>query len=239
MDWKLKKIVAVAMAAGLLASCAQVPRQAFNAQGAAHVKRVVLAQQENQSQYDANVLGHPGMSFGLIGGLVAAADMQSKSLKLTAAVDPKETRVQERFSEKLKTRLEKDGYQATVVMLPAGSNEEQALAHAKQRAGAGADAIVLVDLYAGYWAAGPSTDYFPRMVAKVKTVDAGTNKVLYQDSISYGYTMPQAQTVHLASDPSYRFANIDALVANPVKTREGLYLGLDALADQIAKDLKQ
>lgn len=238
MGWSLgRRAAMVLLAAGFLAGCAQVPRQAFNPQAAAHVKTLVIAHHENQQEYVTNILGHPGMSFGLIGGLIAAADMQSKTNKLTAAIDPKETRLQERFMAKLKARLASSGYEPVLVLVPKGRTPEQALAQAKQKAQG--DAVVLVDVDAGYWAAGPSTDYFPRMLARVKAVDARSDKTLYEDSISYGYAMPQMQTVHLASEPQYRFNSIDVLVADPAKTREGWYAGIDAMVEQIAKDLQK
>jgi hypothetical protein len=238
MKWTIGRRAAVLlMSVAFLGGCAQVPRQAFNAQGAAHVKTLVVAQQENQVEYQAFMVGHPGMGFGLIGGLIAAADMQSKSTKLTTAIDPAETRVQQRFAERLKEKLNKAGYETVLVVLPKGTSHDQALAQAKQ--GAQGDAVVVVNLYAGYWAAGPTSDYFPRMVANVRTVDAKSDKVLYEDSISYGYAAPQAQSVHLASDASYRFASIDTLVADPVKIRQGLYVGVDALVDQIVNDLRK
>jgi hypothetical protein len=238
MQWNVgRRLALVGALVVFMTGCAQVPRQAFNAKAAAAIRKVVVAQQENQTEYQTNILGHPGMSFGLVGALVAAADMQAKTTKLTTAIDPKETRVQERFSERLKTRLEQAGYETTLLVVPRGTTPEQALATAKQQAQA--DAVMMVDLYAGYWAAGPSTDYFPRMLAKVKAFDARSDQVLYEDSISYGYAMPQMQTVHLASDPAYRFASVDVLIADPAKTRLGLYAGLDALAEQIANDLKK
>jgi hypothetical protein len=238
MEWNMTRRAALVLGTVvLLAGCAPMPRQAFNAQAAAHVKKVIVARAENQVEYPVQIIGHPGMSFGLIGGLVAAADMQVKSGKLTAAIDVKETRVQERFAVRLKERLDKAGYETVVVTLPKGTSIDQGLAQARQKASG--DAVVVVDLYAGYWAAGPSSDYFPRMVAKVKTFDARSDKVLYEDSISYGYAMPQAQTVHLASEPRYRFASIDTLVADPVLTRQGLYVGVDALVEQIVNDLRK
>lgn len=223
--------------AALLAGCAQVPKQAFNAAAASHVKAVVVTQAQNQTEYPAVVVAHPGTSFGLIGALVAAADMHTKSTKLTAALDPAETRIQERFAERLSARLKTAGYQTQVVVLPKDAKEEQALALAKDRAAS--DAVLLVDLQAGYWAAGPASDYFPRMQAKVKKVDVKTQKVLYEDIISYGYADQHAQSVHLASDSGYRFKDIDVLTADPAKSRKGLYEGLDALAGQIAADLKR
>jgi type IV pilus biogenesis protein CpaD/CtpE len=52
MEWNIGRRAAMVVAAtGLLAGCAQVPRQAFNAQAAAHVKTVVVACPENQKEY--------------------------------------------------------------------------------------------------------------------------------------------------------------------------------------------
>jgi hypothetical protein len=220
-----------------LAGCAQVKRQAFNGAAASHVKNVVVTQSQNQDEYYINILGHPGMSFGLIGGLIAAADMQAKTTRLTQAVDATETRVQERFGQKLAERLKAAGYTTQLLVLPKDAKEPQALALTKQQSGG--DAALFVELHAGYWAAGPTTDYFPRLVARVKAVDVKSDKVLYEETLTYGYAMPQADTVHLASEATYRFKDIDALIADPTKTRQGLYAGLDAMADQIVRDLKK
>lgn len=222
----------------LFAGCAgTVKKQAFNRDANGHVKTVVIAQAPNQESYEAAVLGHPGMGFGLIGGLVAAADIQTKSSKLTAAINPGETRLQERFAIKLREELEKAGYASTVIALPKDTKEEQVLPLARQKAAG--DAVLTVHLVGAYWAAGPSTDYFPRVLAKVKAVDTAKGGVLYEDTFTYGYATPQVQTIHLASDAQYRFANIDTLVGEPEKTRQGLYSGVDAIVGQIVADLKK
>jgi hypothetical protein len=225
------------LAVALLTGCASVKRQAFNAAAATHVKTVVVTQVPNQDEYYVNILGHPGMSFGLIGGLVAAADMQAKTTQLTKAVNPAETRLQERFGEKLAERLKAAGYDTQFLVLPKNARENEALALTRQKPAG--DAALIVEVSGGYWAAGPTTDYFPRVVAHVKAVETKSDKVLYEDTITYGYATPQADTVHLASDAAYRFKNIDALVADPAKTRQGLYAGLDAMAQQIVNDLRR
>jgi len=122
-------------------------------------------------------------------------------------------------------------------VLPKDTKEDQFVAYAKQQAKG--DAIVTLNVFGGYWAAGPTSDYFPRLVARVRGVDAASDKVLYEDTFSYGYTLQQAQTVHLASDPQYRFADVDALIADPGKTRQGWYDGVDAITAQIVADLRR
>lgn len=119
---------AILVLSAFLTGCAQpLKKQAFNRETAKDINTVVLTRADNQEEYQAYMLGHPGMGFGLIGGLVAAADMQGKTNKLTTAIDPKEVKLQERFGEKLKESLALVGYQTTLVVLPKGTKEEQVL----------------------------------------------------------------------------------------------------------------
>ncbi|MCU7374230.1 hypothetical protein PEC18_26200 [Paucibacter sp. O1-1] len=230
-------VAALAMGV-LLAGCAAPPaKQAFNSAAASHVKTVAVLRQPNQDSFEAVVLAHPGASFGLIGGLVAAADMQAKSTRLSAALDPQQTKLQERFSAKLAERLSGLGYEASVLEMPKSSKDDEVLAVAKRQQTA--DAYLSIQLVGAYWAAGPSSDYFPRVLAKVRKMDGRSGQVLYEDIFSYGYVMPNAPTIHLASDAKFRFADIDALCKDGTTTRDGLLAGLDAIAEQIATDLRR
>lgn len=228
----------LSVAVSLLAGCVQAPKkQAFNREAAGHITAVTLARTPNQDEYEAAVIGHPAASFGLIGGLIAAADTASKTSRLTKAIDPVQVRAQERLAERLSSVLKESGYRVTVTSLPKETPETAAVETAK-RAGA-ADAVIVVQLRAAYWAAGPYSDYLPRIVANVRKVDAGSGGVLYEDTITYGYAFPGQPTVHLASRPEFRFASIEALESDPAKARLGLLEGLEAIALQIAADLKR
>lgn len=232
------KLLTAVLALTLFAACAPLKKQAFNREAAGNIHVVVVTQPENQTQYEAAIIGHPAAGFGLIGGLIAAADINAKSNRLTTAIDVQETRLQERFSAKLADDLKEIGYDAKIVAIPKGTNEADMLTVAR-RAG-DSDAVVELTIYGGYWAAGPTTDYVPRMLVKVKSVDTHSGATLYEDSFSYGYTPPtNTQIVHLDADQQYRFTNIDALVADPTRTRAGLYAGVDLIAGQIAADLKK
>ena len=232
------KIGAGMLAVLLATGCAQMPKQAFNREAAPHVRTLVVARAANQESYEANVLGHPGMSFGLIGGLIAVADMQVKSGQLTKAIDPAETRLQDRFTEKLLEALQKVGYATSVVTVPTGTKEVDVMPYVLKQ-GTKADAMVLLGLYGGYWAAGPNTDYQPRLAASVKVTDLRAGSVLYQDIISYGYPLAEVKSVHFPSDAKYRFASVGALTADPSVTRDGLLSGIETVANQIAEDLKR
>jgi hypothetical protein len=233
----LQKWLAIGLAI-VVAGCAQAPKkQAFNRDMAAGIQTVAITQTSKPEFYEAGMLGHPGASFGLIGGLIAAADIQSKSNRLTQTIKPEETKLQERFCSRLSESLGKAGYQTQVVKVAPETTEEQMLEAAKKSATT--DTVLAVWVVGKYLAAGPSSDYFPYVLVKARKMETKTGKTLYEDTFTYGYTFPNAQTVHLASDSKYRFANIDSLVQDASLTRQGLIDGLDAIAAQITADLKK
>ena len=220
-----------------MAGCSTVEKQAFNKEGALNFKTVMVTERTGDETYDIAILAHPGGNFGLIGGLIAAADMQSKSTRLTAALDPKSTLLQHRFASKLAESLAKEGYQTTIT--PVSKTIEDKLVFDSLRSKVTADALLTISIHGQYIAGGPSTDYFPNVVVKVICNDQKTGKKLYQDTITYGYNFPKTQAVHLPGDPGIRFKDMDALVADPQHTRDALYAGVDAIVAQITTDLKQ
>jgi hypothetical protein len=234
----MKRLFAGLMLSALLVGCANVPRQAFNKEANPNIKSLAVTQHTKDEEFGVIIVAHPGGSFGLIGAVVAAADMNAKAQKLTQALDPKKTRVQQQLSSQLAASLAKAGYSAQVVTLDEALKDDAALLPVV-RSKASTDAVLAVGVSAQYVAAGPSSDYFPYVVAKVKTLDAKSGSVLYEDTISYGYTFQQTQAVHLPSDTRFRFKTIDDLVANADRAREGLMAGVDAIVAQVTSDLKR
>lgn len=231
------KSLLIALALALLAGCGSVKRQAYNREGASAPASLSVGQQKNQPEYEVAVLAHPGISFGLIGGLIAIADAAHKSKRVSEAIDPDQVRLQVRFAERLAERLGQGGWSADVVPLGTETNEEQVL-QALKRTGKGSAAL-LVDVVGKFLAAGPTTDYFPYVAAKVKLVDTASGATLYEDMITYGYSFSRLESVQLPAPEADRFANVDALVLDPARTRQTLWDGIDAIVEQIARDLKR
>lgn len=231
-------IAVLIAAATLLTGCIQAPKKtAFNQAMATHLKTVVIVRDPDQERYEAVMIGHPGAGFGLIGALVATADMHAKGSRLTDAIDINKTTLRDRFEKALAEKLTAQGYTTTQLVLPKDIKEEDMLATARKM-GVQADAILCFRLNGGYVAAGPTSDYFPSINLKVVMSDH-VDKELYADTFSYGYTTPQSKAIHFVSDEQYRFSNIDTLISDPQKTRQGLIAGLDILATQISSDLKR
>ena len=231
---------ALMAALALLAGCAQPPKkQSLDRQRAAALKTVVLAQRPNQDGYLVNIVGHPGQHFGLIGALIEGADLKSKSDRLTKAIDPAETRLQERFATTLQQKLAAAGYETRLVVLPSiPSKDDELLAQVKAK-GMGGDAVLAIGMFGEYAAAAPASEYLPKIGVSVRVVDTNSGALLYQDSLAYCFTLAQPDADVLPCDPRYRFQSIDTLVADPAKAREGLIAGLDPLAARVAADLKR
>lgn len=230
------RLAAVILSCSLV-GCATVEKQAFNKEAATSVKTIAVTERTGEETYDVSIIAHPGISLGLVGGLIAAADMHAKSSKLTAALDPAQTQLQHTFAKKLAQSLGAAGY--TTEIIPVAKTIEDKEVHNTVRTKISADALVTVSVKGLYVAAGPTTDYFPYVVVNVLSTDAKTGAKLYQDTITYGYNFPSTKTVHLPGKDEGRFKNIDELVSDPKRSRDELYVGLEAIAAQIAADLKQ
>lgn len=234
----MKKSVAVALLAALaLVGCANTPRKAFNREGASQIKTVAVAQRTAKESYNINIVAHPGLNFGLVGGLVAAADLSSKSTKLTSALDPAQTELQKRLTARVAEKLAGAGYLTSVLSVAPTTDEGKAFETVRSKLSA--DAFVDLNITGGYTAAGPDSEYLPFLRVAILGKEAKSGNTMYQDLITYGYTHQGVQSVHLESDTRYRFKSIDDLLAQSDLARQGLLVGIDLVATQVANDLKR
>lgn len=214
-----------------------IERHAFNKESAQKLKTFDLAKNTQPETYNVNIIAHPGMSFGLIGGLIAAADLSSKSTTLTNALDPKETQLKERLAATLRSNLEQLGYITKIVNTSSTGTAKETLATLQPSSQS--DAILITELNIGYIAAGVSTPYQPYLSVNALLSDSKTGQILYQDTITYGYTFQNSESVHLNADPKFSFSNMEALTKEKDTAREALFKGIEAISAQISNDLKR
>jgi hypothetical protein len=227
---------AVLMFGIFLSGCAQLPKQAFNKEVAKSVQSLTVTSRADETSYSAVIMGHPGASFGLIGAIVIAAEQATKSSRLTKSLNPEKTRVRLELANELEKALSKAGYRTErSVFAESKSYDDHLNDSLKTQASDAVLVAYLVD--ASYAAAGTSTPYMPFVSARVKLVSRD-GRILYEDLITYGYQL-NPNAVHIQAPAEYRFDNMDALVANPDKTREGLVVGVRAIAAQVANDLSK
>ena len=73
------KFACVALLVSALGACGGIHKQAFNKDAHQDVKTVGLLEPASNGEYSVLNHGHVGGGFGLIGGLIAVADMQSEN----------------------------------------------------------------------------------------------------------------------------------------------------------------
>src|SRR3989442_15965784 len=94
---------------GSLVSCVSVPKQAFEKKDAAPVKKIGLLQVVEPPNYQVQNMGGPAMAFGLIGGLVAAADASSKTDRFTLKMKEQKLTLGDQMAQAVVERLKNQG----------------------------------------------------------------------------------------------------------------------------------
>jgi hypothetical protein len=224
----------------LAAGCVTVPKkQAFNKAQASGIKTITVAVLGDESKYDLQMLAHPGIIFvgGAIGAEIARDDMQKKAVQFVQTINPSKTRLRQTFASELERRLAQDGYQIRRFIL--AENLSLAEATTSALAASNTDAVlVALQSFSGYTAPGVSMDYEPDIAIDTKLVSKD-GRVLFEDRITYGFMRVASTAIHLNSNETYRFKNMEALLANPDKTRAGLIDGARKAAERIAGEIKR
>lgn len=218
----------------LMAGCATFERQAFNKTAHQDLKRIGLIEPACNKEYYVQNLGHAGISFGLIGGLIAVADMQSKANEFTELMKSRNFKVDNEFQGLLATELQNAGYSVKVIKT---KREKADFLNDYSSLDKDVDAYLDIGINAGYICASWMSDYVPAVRSSIRLVKRETKDILYQDSISYGYEFYQSKAVQIAAEQRYFFKDFRAITENPELAMEGLQKGIPLVAKRIAEDL--
>lgn len=219
----------------LAAGCAQVPKQAFNKEAHGNLKRIAVLEPAKPESYAVYIAHHPGASFGLIGGIIAAADMQSKTDGFTGKM--KELDID--FANILTTSVEEELRKANYdVVRHKPERQNQSLLDNYANLSVDADAYLdWVINWNGFIAATATSDYLPSVRVYVRLVQADTKAVLYSELIGYGYQHGGGQPIELAAEPNHRYGSYSSLMERAPVAAEGLKAGAPLIARQISTDL--
>jgi len=225
-------LVGLLLISGIL-GCAGMPRQAFNKD--AHQDLVVIGVLEpaHSGEYVIFNKWHIGTGFGLIGGLVAMADMNGKTDGFTELAKARNFQIVEEFQASLLAELESVGYQVKAMKVV---REKPTFLEKYDLLDRTVDAYLDPMIFAGYICASTMTDYIPTVNVRVRLIKRDTNDVLYQDTVTYGY-VTNKDAVAIAAQRECFFENYGKIETDPSKAIEGLRKGLPMVAKQIARDL--
>jgi hypothetical protein len=227
-----------------LTGCVTFPEpQAFNREAHTNIKNVSVLE-SRRTEVRVFMLNNPGASFGLIGGLIAAADEASKEKTFRATLAKTGFDPYAYFKERLTAKMGEKGY--TLVWPQAQvetAKAERESVGLRKNYGAiqTADAQLDVNLdFVGYAAAGAGagSPYRPTVTASVRLVSADGKQNLFTDFITYNNVFNLQKSIVLSADPakySYpRFNDLDTAGNDAV---EGLKIAIDSVAGEIARQL--
>jgi hypothetical protein len=242
---RLQSIAAIA-ALVLFSGCATIEKQAFNRAAHTSIKSVSILEPTPSEGFGVNVVNHPGLSFGLIGATAYAIEMQSKSKSLDEAVKPLGWSLTQSLTEQLAAELSKAGYAVKNAKFDREKfrlikdykvlRENPAIKDALAT-DAWLDVQTRDPLYV---ANSPTADYLPSIGLTVRLVSATDQTLLYREDFFYGFSFKtgRLEPIVIPADSKYRFANMDALKADPRVTLAGVSEGVPLLVRRIVDDIK-
>jgi len=227
---KLTVITAVLLLAGCVA-----PKQTFNESANKYINTIAVIKPANPDEISVAIIHHPGANFGLIGGLIAAADISAKTTKYQESIVSVKVNWADRAQDRFMESLEKAGYTVTSVT----KDKRVPGRYLEDYKGETVDAYLDYYFSLAYAASTPTSDYTPSVLLNVRLVDAKSKSILYEDQIAYGYHYSYGEPVHIASSKDYLYTDIDVLCNNGVISVEALKDGIYKVVDKVASHLKK
>lgn len=225
-----------ALLAVFLAACAGPDAKVdMNRESVSRIQSIAVILPPEPKTYTVTNLGHPGMSFGLIGGLIAAADESEKGDRFSRAMQSERLSVLAALSSSVEQKLIAAGYQARVEEGPwAEDNGRYRVQIDKLRSEADA-VLVISPAIVGYVSQNSFADYLPTITVDVTLLDKDRRTQLYRGFHATGWKPIGENWRH--SPPTKTFATFDALMAQPSESASALTRGAATLSASIAEDL--
>lgn len=214
----------------LLGACVSVPKpQAFNRAAYPDIQNIAVVPMP-EIEVDVTMMNHPGMNFGLVGGLIALGDLAAKrsdvqEITEAAGFDPMQL-----FRDELDATLRERGYTPTWAV-----NWREERAGTKAAARAALDRSVAANPtshahlqvtmnFVGYAAAGAgdAQPYRPTVAISAELLDAGGQVVLFRDQIYYHNVIGSQTAIILEPSPDHVYPDFGALKQGGPRIVEGL-----------------
>ena len=227
----MKRIILGLFFASLLFGCAS-HKQAFNSNANQHIREIALANAPTVDTVNINIIRHAGSSFGLIGGVLAAVDMNKKTAAYKQAAG--DFPWNEYVGEQLSLALSNTGYQVKSLKIRSESNNH--FKYLKSYPALPADAILDYYFSVDHTAMGATTNYVPTVRLNARLVDTRTKALIYEQQFNTGLPLDK-QAVFIPATQEYK--NIKQLLAAAQPSQEELKIGIQKIAQRIAHDLSQ
>lgn len=242
MIYRIAKLLSTIVAAMLLIACAApVPKIDLAPNAMTNIKTIGIILPPEPKIYAVANFGHGGMAFGLIGGLIAAADQNSKQEQLAKVYKEYGVSVCSELSKKISDRLSSLGFNTRI---EEASWEEVNGGHTLpfKKINSDSDAVLVVSpTTIGFVATGLtdgySNDYLPTIASVVIMLGKDRENPIYRGYHVTGWNIKAEGWKH--TPPENRFSNFDALYLDPKTSSTSLTDAAEKIAHSIALDIKQ
>lgn len=236
-------IVVPVLSLFVLSGCVSMPeQQAFNREAHANVKTVAVLETW-PTRTSVFMLNNPGMSFGLIGGLIAAGDQASKEKKFREVMEKAGFEPLAYFKQSLDARMSERGYTLRWPESQTQTAKVERGAFGLRKGYKGKmDVDAQLDInfgFVGYAAAGAGkgSPYRPTATIGVRLVSADGKQNYYTDYLAYNNVFNLQKAVALNASEDFVYPNFDDLEKADTVSVDGVKVAIDALAAEIAKQL--
>lgn len=248
MIYRITKWLFTIVATILLVACAgPVPKIDLAPKAMASIKTIDVVRPPEPKMYAVVNFGHPGMAFGLVGGIVAAADQNNKQEQLARAYRENGVAVCSELSQRIADRLNEMGFNARVVDAKEVKGVDLEEANGKKTLqykdiNSNSDAILIVmptkiGFVATGLAGGHNNDYLPTISSIITLLGKDRQNPIYRGYHVTGWQLKAEGWRYTA--PTTTFSNFDALISNPKNSSASLMDAAAKIANSIAKDLQQ
>lgn len=239
------RLSALLVAASIVSGCVSAPpRQSYNR--AAQAVKTIVVLPMRQSTADVVIMNNPGYSFGLIGALVAEANLAPKRDKLRTQLRQAGFDQGAALRESLGRALQQRGYAVVwpEQLIDPNSHTPRDGFGGRKAFGSVGDGQAQLDMdfnFIGYTAAGATKNapYRPTVRVSARLIDSTGKSTLFRDTFAYNNVAigPARDAVSIEADPQYSYPDFDDLDAADAKSAEGLRVAIQAIADKIAERL--
>jgi len=239
---KARLLGALLLVAFLTGCVSLPPQQSYNKQSNQNIKKVVVLQMR-ETEPGVFIMNNPGGSFGLIGGLIAEADLAAKRKKLRETLSNANVDYVASFKSQLTLAMEKRGYVLVWPETTVETSKTPRTANSVRKsykAVTDADAQLDVNFgFIGYAAAGASKNapYRPTGTVVAQLVSADGKTKLFTDTIIYHNVFNVQGAITLAPGEGHTYPNFSDVEAAGPDAANGLKLAVEALADKLAEQL--
>jgi len=225
------------VAAAMLAACGAMPKIDGDPAKLSAIRSIAVIRAPEPRVYTIVNLSHPGMMFGLVGGMIAASDAEDKAHLLSKAYHDQGTAVAATLAQKIADALRREGYETRV---EDGNWVEKDGKRTLEFAAIQSDAdavLVATPTIIGFVAPHLGADYYPTITVGATLLGKDRKEKVYVGFHASGWEMKREGWHNTPAPVTY--PHFSDLMADTRASAASLDAAAEAIATTIAADLKR